>query len=704
MIRDFPTANPLNAWLTAEQGRFALFLPVLIAAADIQYFALKTEPPLWPAAILAVTTAAAAVTLRRHPVARAALLAIACASLGFTTATLATRRAAPWPPVPRTATRIEGRVARVETLPEGGRRVTIAAPALDGQTAWPRSVRIRLRDTDTAPIAPNDTLSIRALLRAPSSPTYPGGWDSQREAYFANIAAYGFALGPAKRTQPAPAAFLEPARERAAAHILAALPGARGAIAAAMLTGIGTAIPTPDRAAFQASGLAHLLAVAGLHIGIVMGLAFAACRCALAAVERTALLWPTRATAAIAALAAGGAYLLLTGGHIPILRSFAMATLVTLAVLTGRRAASLRALALAAAAILLAAPHEVVGVSFQMSFAAVMALIAGWEAARPMLATFGHGRWWRRPALYIAGLAATSLLAGTATLPFAAYHFGTATLWYVPANMLAVPVTALWVMPWGLAALCLMPLGLEQAALTPMGWGIDVLLWLAHAVAAWPEAVIAVPQLPPASLGLIAIGLTWACLWRSRLRWCGAAPILAGTIWMCTATPPDLFITSDAHLVAARLNGGIVQTAAPGQSTFDRDAPQHVWGQTAGQGPPTKLPLAGATAGGRAQCDATACTLAFPPAHALIARTDAAICDGAAVVLSAAALPATCNAPWRLDRAFVTREGAASVWFAARGVTVLTDLAVRGVRPWVLREAPPALVRPRPGLPMAQTE
>jgi hypothetical protein len=48
---------------------------------------------------------------------------------------------------------------------------------------------------------------------------------------------------------------------------------------------------------------------------------------------------------------------------------------------------------------------------------------------RPRLRRFGLGKWWRVPALYIGGLAATSALAGTASLPFAAYHFGTATLW-----------------------------------------------------------------------------------------------------------------------------------------------------------------------------------------------------------------------------------------------------------------------------------
>ena len=91
----------------------------------------------------------------------------------------------------------------------------------------------------------------------------------------------------------------------------------------------------------------------------------------------------------------GRAYLVLTGGHVPILRSFAMASLVTLGVVVGRRAVSMRGLALAAAGLVLIAPAEVVGVTFQMSFAAVAALIAGYEALRPLLGRL-HGAGWRR--------------------------------------------------------------------------------------------------------------------------------------------------------------------------------------------------------------------------------------------------------------------------------------------------------------------
>jgi len=113
-----------------------------------------------------------------------------------------------------------------------------------------------------------------------------------------------------------------------------------------------------------------------------------------------------------------------------------MARLVTLGVVVGRRALSLRGLALAMAAIILMAPNEVLGVSFQMSFSAVLALIAGYEALRPWLSRLhGDGAWPRRLLGHVVALALTSALAGTASAPYGAYHFGHVQLYYVFANM-----------------------------------------------------------------------------------------------------------------------------------------------------------------------------------------------------------------------------------------------------------------------------
>ena len=92
-----------------------------------------------------------------------------------------------------------------------------------------------------------------------------------------------------------------------------------------------------------------------------------------------------------------------------------------------------------------------------MSFAAVVALIAAWEAAagwRRRLherAERARHRWLWRLAAAIAASLATTLIASIATGAFAAYHFNRLSLLGVVANLLGVPLTGFWIMPWGLA-------------------------------------------------------------------------------------------------------------------------------------------------------------------------------------------------------------------------------------------------------------
>jgi len=493
----------LHAWMDAEHGRFALWLPVWLGAGVLLYFAQVTEPARW----LAPAAAAAALALTtlgwRSAVPRAAGLALLMLALGVAAGQGAARRALPLAAIPTRAGLVEGTVRGLEILPDG-RRITLDAARFGADPPLARTIRLRLRANDPATPRAGDTVRVRALVRAPAPPSFPGARDPQREAFFAGTAGSGMALAPlailASAPPDGPARWTQSLRDRIATRILAAIPGSRGAIAATMLTGTGSAIPEPDRAAFRDSGLAHLLAVAGLHIGIVMGLVMGATRFALAFWEYAALRWPTRQIAALTALAAGGGYALLTGGHLPILRSFAMASLVTLGLLLGRRAVSLRGLALAATLLLLAQPQEIMGVSFRMSFSAVLALIAGYEAARPWLTRLRVGDGSPGPARRLAAhavpLAFTSLLAGTASAPYAAAAFGHVQLYFIVANMLAVPLTAMWVMPAGLLGLALMPLHCESLALVPMGWGVGVVLWIGRTVSSWPAATLAVAQVP----------------------------------------------------------------------------------------------------------------------------------------------------------------------------------------------------------------
>src|SRR5690606_29575712 len=159
-----------------------------------------------------------------------------------------------------------------------------------------------------------------------------------------------------------------------------------------------------------------------------------------------ALRCDSKAVATPGALTLGLGYVLLTGAQVPMLRSFAMAAVVTLGVLIGRRALSLRTLGVAAAAVMAMQPYALTGPSFQMSFAAVMVLIAGAEWSGPTLARWrAQPGWWRKPMVMLFGLMFTSLLAGLATTPYGLHHFGRLQLYGIAANAVAIPLTSILV-------------------------------------------------------------------------------------------------------------------------------------------------------------------------------------------------------------------------------------------------------------------
>ncbi|MGH7068944.1 MAG: ComEC/Rec2 family competence protein [Acetobacteraceae bacterium] len=682
-------ARVVGLWLAVEHRRFVLWLPVALAGGVLCYFTLDHEPPWWLGPVLALAGFGAAIRLRTRVLFAAPLLLPACFGLGISAAAVATRRAPPLAALPRHAVVVTGRVSMLEPLPKGA-RVTISQPRLNDAPPLARTLRIRLRRGDPIRLAPGDTVSLRALLEPPFPPSYPGAWDVQRSSYFSGFGGYGFALGPARLIAERPAGpgrLIERLREGIAGRILSTLSGPEGAIATTLMTGISTAIPESDRAAFSDSGLAHLLAVAGLHIGIVMGFVFILVRVGLALSEGATLFWPTKTLAALAALAAGGLYMLLTGMHVPIMRSFAMAVLAVAGLIAGRRVFSLRGLALAAALLLLLAPAEAVGVSFQMSFAAVLVLISGYEALRPWLSRLHAERTWRRHlSLHLLTLLITSFLAGTAALPIAAYHFGHIQVYYVLANLIAVPVTALWVMPAGLVALALMPAHLEELALIPMGWGVHVLLIIARSVAALPAARVTVPHMPAWGLGIVGLGLCWLCLWRSRLRLAGIPLILAGLATAVLIRPPDILISRTAGLIGLRTTSGVfVQNTGRPASRFTRDAWAELWpGQSV-----HPLPREGVLADGAIRCQPDYCLFRPRPdaAAALLLRTTATPdrCPSAAIVVSPHPDRYRCAAGHVpvVDRFSVWRDGPYAVWLAQHGVRIVSDRSLRGDRPWV---------------------
>lgn len=572
--------------IALELRRAILWLPVIMGAGIALYFAWDREPPGWtvwtalvPAAGLAWRPA------RLHLAARCVLMALAALATGHGAA-LVSARLADAPVLQRPAAiTLEGRVVMRDKAQSGAPRVLLDHVTLFGRDGadTPRRVRVTLLATppEQAP-DPGAWIHVHATLLPPGLPVEPGAFDFARRAWFEGIGAVGYARTPALRVPVAEAigardgdSLLDALRIRLAAlrigladAIRAALPGAEGAFAAAIIVGDRAAIPEADSEALRISSLAHLLAISGLHMGILTGLVFATVRIGLATIPAIALRYPTKKWAAVAALLTGVAYLLLSGATVATQRAFVMVAVMLMAVLLDRPAVSLRALALAAAIILAIRPVSLVDAGFQMSFAATIALVASYEAlrertmrrARPEGPAPGRAmRGLRLLALYAAGVVFTSLVAGSATAPFAGYHFNRLASYGLLANLGAVPVMGRWIAPTAVLAGLAAPFGLAEPMLALMGAGIAWVLGVAHWVASLPGADAPLVATHPAALVLLALGGLWLAIWRGPWRLGGALAIAAGlAVWPAGADRPDLIVAPRGALVGVMTAGGRV--------------------------------------------------------------------------------------------------------------------------------------------------
>jgi competence protein ComEC len=524
-------------------------------------FHADIRPPWWlglAQRLLAIIPA----TFRRRPALRNTAIVVVFCAAGFAVMQQARwERGAPMLDRRIGPVMVTGRVIDVDLLDRGW-RVVIAPDPLPGlaPAEQPRRVRLHIAPSSDE-LRPGDRLQVKAKLFPVPGQVLPGGRDMQRELYFVGIGGVGYSFGAARRiTIPGEARgeggwreWLLQLRNEMTRRIAVALPGSTGGVASAVITGKRGTMAEEVKQAFRDSGLSHLLAIAGLHLGLVGGFVFFTVRGGLALIPWVALRYPIKKITAIVTLVVLFCYLMISGAAIPTQRAFVMTGIVFVAVLIDRLRISMRICALAALVVLVLDPASLVGVSFQMSFGAVVALIAVYEKWGAQLAHLFHRGSFAHKALgYCGAVAVTTVVATIGTEPFAIYHFHHLVLYSPLANVIAVPISAMWTLPWGVVACLLMPFGLETLALTPMGWGIDVTILVAQWVQSLPGIVWSMPRLPTAGAILVALGGCWLCLWQLKWRYWGIPVVVAGLMTMLLTRPPDLILADFGHFLAAR--------------------------------------------------------------------------------------------------------------------------------------------------------
>ena len=377
----------------SDYHRWVLWVPVLLAIGIGFYFSLKSEPHWYTGGLFLAGSIALMWWFRRSPFIFLSLLALGIGVLGFTAAQVRTLRMSEISlqreigPVS-----VSGHILNIELLPNGS-RVLLDNLHIDGHIEAPeipRKARIRINSLKGDPLQPGDWIKMYAVLRPPFPPSSPHAFDFQRYAFFKGIGAIGFSYGAATVIQSAQVDATTPSfellqsklRQSVGDRIRASLPGETGMLATALITGDKKAIPEVTVEAMRDAGLAHLLAISGLHIGLVAGLVFFMVRAVLALHPIIAVKYNIKAWAAVIALIAALGYSILAGSTIPTLRAFTMMALVLGAIMIDRRGITLRLVAMAAIVILLFQPESLLGPSFQLSFAAVTGLVACYEAIK----------------------------------------------------------------------------------------------------------------------------------------------------------------------------------------------------------------------------------------------------------------------------------------------------------------------------------
>jgi competence protein ComEC len=446
----------------------------------------------------------------------------------------------------------------------------------------------------------------------------------------------------------------------------------------------------------RGSGLAHMLAIAGLHTAAISGFAFFASRLAIAAWPWLALRVPGKKVAAVVALIAVAGYLLLSGAHPPARRAAITASVAFFAILVDRRAVSLHSLAMAALIILVIEPDVVVSPGFEMSFCATASLIALAEIWRRPTAPIGLSwplAWLQKSRDWLVAMSAVSFVAGMATGPFAIQHFNRVANYGVFANLSADFLASVVLMPaLGVSLLC-QGLGVDHAMAAPAywlaGWSAQGVITLGHWFATAPWAVLTASSAPEAALAISYFGIIFACLWRGRLRLVGLPMAAAVMAWPRPAAPVA-WIAADGD-DAAIVVDGLEVPLKPGARPYATQ----LWAQRRGFALSANLDAAMARQSRAFDCDKRGCAsngLARPSISAWwsrrppsAARFDA-LCAHADILILRAAVtpPPSCAKSMLLDSAAFSRGGAAEVFGMPGHWRIVWSQPLRGERPWTL--------------------
>jgi competence protein ComEC len=345
-------------------------------------------------------------------------------------------------------------ILRVDTLDNGRQTRSVVG-------------KLRVSSMEALPaLAAGDKILFKSRIRLITNFKNPAGFDYQRYMAYKGIWASAYVNGDNlavidKQQRSDLFQLLDKARSTFSGLIENSGGPEAQAVLKALIIGDRSRISQQTRQRFNRAGVGHLLAISGLHIGIVATVAFFCLNALMGWVKP--LLWRawSRKTAAVLSLLPVLAYGFIAGFSPSTQRAVIMVAVFLMTFLFQREQDSLNTLALAALVILVINPPSLFAISFQLSFAAVFAVIYGFSRLPDRHAMQGEQPKNRRRLRFKSKLASfflVSFFAVCGSLPLAAYYFNQISLVGLAANLIVVPLVGFIAIPLGLAALFAMPL------------------------------------------------------------------------------------------------------------------------------------------------------------------------------------------------------------------------------------------------------
>ena len=368
-------------------------------------------------------------------------------------------------------------VGQIETQPwqiENRTRFDLRVASLEGDHQT-HAVTGLLRVTvagNLAPVASGDQIRFKSRMRSIVNFNNPGRFNYKRYMAFKGIHATAYVKGDRitviDKYPPAVLSGMINNIRGTFARLVekTGYPEVQG-ILKALIIGDRTRISNQTRQEFNRAGVGHLLAISGLHIGIVATVAFALSHWLMIWIKP--LLWRawTRKAAALLSLLPVIAYGVVAGLSPSTQRAVIMVSIFLMTFLCAKEQDSLNTLALAALVILIIDPPSLFSISFQLSFITVFAIIYGFSC-RPnrgsVQAVLGQDNWPRRLLTRLVSFFLVSLFAICGSLPLVAFYFNQISLVGLAANFLVVPLVGFITIPFGLVALFISPLSTSLAA------------------------------------------------------------------------------------------------------------------------------------------------------------------------------------------------------------------------------------------------